>query len=86
MGVFAMMLLHVHVAIATANLEDKCAPLRAQNAELAAQLALRDAELSWLRSELTAIRSAEASCGRVMGTQRHLLETGGAGTRTHARI
>ena len=40
MGVFAMMLLHVHVAIAAANLaEDKCAPLRAQNAQLVAQLA-----------------------------------------------
>jgi hypothetical protein len=84
MGVFAMMLFHVHVAIATANLEDKCAPLRAQIAELAAQLALRDVELSLLRSELAAIRSAEASSGRVIGTQRNLLETGGAGTRTRA--
>ena len=83
MGVFAMMLLIVHVAIAAANLaEDKCAALRAQNAQLVAQLASRDAELSRLRSELAAIRSAEASSGRVIGTQRHLLETGGADTRT----
>jgi hypothetical protein len=82
MGVFAMMLLIVHVAIAAANLaEDKCAPLRAQNAHLVAQLASRDAELSRLRSELAAIRSAEASSGRPIGTQRHLLETGGADTR-----
>ena len=82
MGVFAMMLLHVHVAIATANLEDKCAPLRAQNAELSAQLASREAELSRLRSELAAIRSVESSSGHVIATQRHLLETGGADTRT----
>jgi hypothetical protein len=83
MGVFAMMLMLVHVAIAAANLaEDKCAPLRAQNAQLAAQLASRDAELSRLRSELAAIRSAEASSGRVIGTQRHLLETAGADTRS----
>ena len=83
MGVFAMMLLIVHVAIAAANLaEDKCAALRAQNAQLVAQLASRDAELFRLRSELAAIRSAEASSGRVIGTQRHLLETGGADTRT----
>ena len=55
MGVFAMMLLHVHVAIAAANLaENKCAALRAQNAQLVAQLASRDAELSRLRSELAA--------------------------------
>jgi hypothetical protein len=83
MGVFAMMLLIVHVAIAAANLaEDKCAALRAQNAQLVARLASRDAELFRLRSELAAIRSAEASSGRVIGTQRHLLETGGADTRT----
>ncbi len=92
MGVCAMMLLHVHVAIAAANpAEDKCAALRAQNAELVAQLASRDAELSWLRSELAAIRSAEASSVHVIGTQRHLLETGGAEShakpkrRVHAR-
>ena len=79
MGVLAMMLLHVHVAIAAANLaEDKCAPLRAQNAQLASQLASRDAELSRLRSKLAAIRSAEEGSGRPIGTQRHLLETGGA--------
>ena len=83
MGVFAMMLLLVHVAIAAANLaEDKCAPLRAQNAQLVAQLASCNAELSRLRSELAAIRSAEASSGRPIGTQRHLLETGGADTQT----
>jgi hypothetical protein len=82
MGVFAMMLLIVHVAIAAANLaEDKCAALRAQNAQLVAQLASRDAELFRLRSELAAIRSAEASSGRPIGT-RHLLETCGADTRT----
>ena len=92
MGVFVMMVLLVHVAIAAANLaEDKCAPLRAQNAELVAQLASRDADLARLRSELAAIRSAEASSGRVFGTQRHLLETGGAEShakpkrRVHAR-
>ena len=83
MGVFAMMLMLVHVAIAAANLaEDKCAPLRAQNAQLVAQLASRNAELSRLRSELAAIRSAEEGSGRVIGTQRHLLETPGADTRT----
>ena len=83
MGVFAMMLLIVHVAIAAANLaEDKCAALRAQNAQLVAQLASCNAELSRLRSELAAIRSVEASSGRVLGTQRHLLETGGADTRS----
>ena len=83
MGVFAMMLRIVHVAIAAANLaEDKCAALRAQNAQLVAQLASCDAELFRLRSELAAIRSAEASSGRVIGTQRHLLETGGADTRS----
>ena len=81
MGVFAMMLLIVHVAIAAANLaEDKCAALRAQNAQLVARLASRDAELFQLRSKLAAIRSAEASSGRVIGTPRHLLETGGADT------
>ena len=83
MGVFVMMVLLVHVAIAAANLaEDKCAPLRAQNAELVAQLASRDADLARLRSELAAIRSAEASSGRPIGAQRHLLETDGADTRT----
>ena len=83
MGVFAMMLRIVHVAIAAANLaEDKCAALRAQNAQLVARLASRDAELFQLRSKLAAIRSAEASSGRVIGTQRHLLETGGADTRS----
>ena len=83
MGVFAMMLLLVDVAITAANhAEDKCAALRAQNAQLVAQLASRDAELFRLRSELAAIRSAEASSGRPIGTQRHLLETGGADTRT----
>ena len=82
MGVFAMMLMLVHVAIAAANLaEDKCAALRAQNAQLVAQLASRDAELSRLRSELAAIRSTEEGSGRPIGTQRHLLETGGADTR-----
>jgi hypothetical protein len=66
MGVFAMMLLIVHVAIAAANLaEDKCAALRAQNAQLVAQLASRDVELFRLRSELAAIRSAEASTGEL---------------------
>ena len=86
MGVFVMMLLLVHVAIAAANLaEDKCAALRAQNAQLVAQLASRDAQLSRLRSELAAIRSAEASSGRPIGTQRHLLETGGAGSHAHAK-
>ena len=81
MGVFAML---VHVAIAAANLaEDKCAPLRAQNAQLVAQLASCNAELSRLRSELAAIRSVEARSGRVIGTPRHLLETGGA-THAHA--
>ena len=83
MGVFAMMLLIVHVAIAPASLaEDKCAALRAQNAQLVAQLASRDAELFRLRLELAAIRSAEEGSGRVIGTQRHLLETPGADTRT----
>jgi hypothetical protein len=86
MGVFVMMLVLVHVAIAASNLaEDKCAPLRAQNAQLVAQLASRDAELSRLRSELAAIRSAEASSGRVIGTQRHLLETDGRHTHTQSR-
>ncbi len=85
MGVFAMMLLLVH-AIAAANLaEDKCAALRAQNAQLEAQLASRDAELSRLRLELATIRSAEASSERVVGTQRHLLETNGPDTRTRKR-
>jgi hypothetical protein len=56
------LLLLIHLAIAAGDAPDPCAPLRAQNTELAAQLLARDAELSRLRSELAAARStAEAS-------------------------
>ncbi len=60
----------IHLAIAAGDVPDPCAPLRAQNTELAAQLLARDAELSRLRSELAAARStAEASKkGRTIGT------------------
>ncbi len=55
-------LLLIHLASAAGDAPDPCAPLRAQNTELAAQLLARDAELSRLRSELAAARStAEAS-------------------------
>ena len=64
-------LLLIHLAIAAGDAPDPCAPLRAQNTELAAQLLARDAELSRLRSELAAARStAEASKqkGSTIGT------------------
>ena len=63
-------LLLIHLAIAAGDAPDPCAPLRAQNTELAAQLLARDAELSRLRSELAAARfTAEASKkGRTIGT------------------
>jgi hypothetical protein len=50
-------LLIVHLASAAGDAPDPCAPLRAQNTELAAQLLARDAELSRLRSELAAAPS-----------------------------
>ena len=65
------LLLLIHLAIAAGDAPDPCAPLRAQNTELAAQLLARDAELSRLRSELAAARStAEASKqkGSTIGT------------------
>jgi hypothetical protein len=64
-------LLLIHLAIAAGDAPDPCAPLRAQNTELAAQLLARDAELSRLRSELAAARSttkASLQKGRPIGT------------------
>ena len=58
-------LLHVHLAIAAGSLApDPCASLRTQNAQLSEQLAARDAELSGLRSELSAARSVVESKDR----------------------
>jgi hypothetical protein len=63
-------LLLIHLAFAAGDAPDPCAPLRAQNTELAAQLLARDAELSRLRSELTAARSTAKTSmkERMIGT------------------
>lgn len=61
----ALSILLLHLAIAAGSLApDPCASLRAQNAQLLEQLAARDAELSRLRSELSAARSVVESKDR----------------------
>jgi hypothetical protein len=62
-------LLLIRLASAAGDAPDPCAPLRAHDTELAAQLLAHDAELSRLRSELAAARSTAEACkkGRTIG-------------------